>query len=53
MTLADPACIACIMWEEGDPPCPEHGGIYKVGMICPACGDDCVLVYQKGPRTSA
>jgi hypothetical protein len=49
--LADPACPTCILFEDGDPPCPDHGGTYEPGdesLRCPACGSDCVVVCQKG-----
>lgn len=32
-TLADPACLACIVWEDGDPACPQHGGTYQEGVV--------------------
>jgi hypothetical protein len=48
VTLTDPACLACLMFEDGDPACPDHGGTFEEGMLCPTCGDDAVLVSQKG-----
>ena len=48
VTLTDPACLACLMFEDGDPACPDHGGTFEEGMLCPTCGDDALLVCQNG-----
>jgi hypothetical protein len=36
------------MFEDGDPACPDHGGTFEEGMLCPTCGDDALLVCQNG-----
>ena len=37
--LADPTCPICIVWNDGDPACPKHGGTYEEGLVCPATKD--------------
>jgi hypothetical protein len=48
--LADPTCPVCITWNDGDPACPQHGGTYQEGLVCPATGDEnhIVIVCQSG-----
>ena len=46
--LADPACLACITFDDGGRPCPDHAATYQEGMACPACGSDMVLIAQHG-----
>jgi hypothetical protein len=45
--LADPACLACLTFDDGGRPCPDHAGAYQEGMSCPACGSD-ILIAQHG-----
>jgi hypothetical protein len=45
--LADPTCPTCTNWNDGDPACPQHGGTYQEGMVCPVGGEGHVLIVRR------